>query len=156
MMAIALDEAKAAFEAGEVPVGAVVVADGKVIGRGRNRTLESGDPTQHAEMVALRDALAARPGRIPGTTLYVTLEPCAMCAGAILLARVDRVVYGCDDPKAGAARTLFTLLSDTRLNHRCQVEHGVLAVDCSELLSRFFRELRARGPRVRSANVPER
>jgi tRNA(adenine34) deaminase len=144
-MALALDEARLALADGEVPVGAVVVADGAVIGRGRNRVEATKDPTAHAEVVAIRQASAARGGRLEGAVLYATLEPCPMCAGAAVLARLDRVVYGCDDPKAGAVRSLYTVLSDSRLNHRCRVTGGVAAGASAELLSRFFRGLRDRG-----------
>ena len=143
-MAIALDEARRAIDAGEVPVGAVVVSGaGEVIGRGRNRVEELHDPTAHAEILAIREACARAGGRLAGAALYATMEPCPMCAGAAVLARLDRVVYGCDDPKAGAARSLYTVLSDPRLNHRCRVRPGVAAGECGDLLSRFFRSLRS-------------
>jgi len=143
-MALALDEARAAAGEGEVPVGAVVVSgDGELIGRGRNRTVASADPTAHAEVLAIRQAAATRGGRLVGATLYATLEPCPMCAGAAVLARVARVVWGCDDPKAGAGRSLYTLLSDPRLNHRCRVTGGVRGDEAAALLTAFFRKLRA-------------
>jgi len=143
-MGLALDEARAAASAGEVPVGAVVVArDGRVIGRGHNRVLALGDPTAHAECLAIREAAAATGGRLEGATLYVTLEPCPMCAGAAVLARLSRVVFGCDDPKSGAGRSLFTILCDPRLNHRCRVSHGVRAEEAAALLAEFFRALRS-------------
>ena len=139
----ALAAAVAAGEALEVPVGAVVVHDGVVIGVGANAREHSHDPTAHAEMTAIRTA-AKRVGgwRLVGTTLYVTQEPCPMCAGAIVNARIDRVVYGCDNPKAGAVRSLYRLLEDARLNHRVTVEGGVLADECAALLSGFFARLR--------------
>lgn len=142
-MRLALAEASAAQAEGEVPVGAVVVLDGNEIGRGHNRTLQDRDPSAHAEVVALRDA-ARRLGnhRLTGCHLYVTVEPCAMCAGAIVQARIARVVYGCDDPKAGAVRTLYQIADDPRLNHRAEIAGGVLAVECAELLRRFFQEKR--------------
>ena len=135
----------AAAEHEEVPVGAVLVRDGQIIGEGWNRTIGLHDPSAHAEMLALRDAgVRSRNYRLPDTTLYVTLEPCVMCAGAIVHARVGRVVYAADDPKTGAAGTVFdTLLSD-RHNHRVQVRHGLFASQSGELLRDFFR--RRRGP----------
>ena len=129
---------------GEVPVGAVLVRDGTAIGAGWNRPIASHDPTAHAEIGALRDA-AQRVGnyRLPGTTLYVTLEPCPMCAGAIVHARVARVVYGASDPRTGAAGSVFDLLpSDARFNHRTLCDGGVLAPECGELLREFFRARR--------------
>ena len=124
----ALALAETAASLGEVPVGALIVRDGAVIGEGHNLRQTSGDPTAHAEMNAIGKAAAAiGDWRLEETTLYVTLEPCPMCAGAIVNARIPAVVYGCDDPKAGAVRTLFTLLEDSRLNHRCDVVPGVLA-----------------------------
>ncbi len=143
MMLEALAEAEAAGRAGDVPVGAVVVVDGRILGRGGNRRERDRDPTAHAEMLALRQAAQAVGGwRLVGATLYVTQEPCPMCAGAIVHARVARVVYGCANPKAGAARTLYQLLEDPRLNHRAEVVPGVLEGPASELLKRFFAELR--------------
>lgn len=142
-MRAALDLATRAFEEGDVPVGAVVVLEGKIVGRGRNRVEAQGDPTLHAEVVAIRDALASVGlDGLRRATLYVTLEPCLQCAGAIILARIPRVVYGCDDPKAGAVRSLYTVLTDPRLNHRCSVTAGVLSEECSRLLSSFFEALR--------------
>lgn len=141
----ALVLARQAEAAGEVPVGALVVQGDEILGEGWNQPIRAGDPTAHAEIVALR-AAAARAGnyRLPGTTLYVTLEPCPMCAGAIVQARVARVVYGADDPRAGAARSCFRLLDAPVLNHRAEIVPGVLAEECGELLKRFFR-LRRRG-----------
>ena len=142
-MRLALARAAEAEAAGEVPVGAVVVMNGRVVGEGRNRTIADCDPTAHAEIVALRDA-ARRLGnyRLAGCDLYVTLEPCAMCAGALVQARVDRIVFGCDDPKAGAVKTLYQLAGDARLNHRAEVIGGILAEECAERLRAFFRERR--------------
>jgi tRNA(adenine34) deaminase len=135
----ALAEARAAHAAGEVPVGAVVVHDGRVIARGGNRTVRDRDATTHAEMLALRAAAAARgTWRLHGCTLYVTLEPCAMCAGAMVLARVERVVFGAWDPKAGMAGSVGDLLRHPRLNHRPEVRGGVLERECGALLSAFF------------------
>ena len=140
----ALTQAKRAAERNEVPVGAVVVFDDEVIGEGYNQPLGTHDPTAHAEIVALRDA-ARRLGnyRLVGTTLYVTLEPCLMCAGAIIQARVERVVFGAFDEKAGAVGSTANLLQSPLANHQCQVTAGVLGDECAELLDRFFTELRA-------------
>lgn len=144
-MAEALSLAEAAAEVGEVPVGAVVVLDGEIIGRGYNRRERDGDPTAHAEIIAIQEAARTLADwRLENTTLYVTLEPCAMCAGAIVNARIPVVVYGSADPKAGAVRTLFALLEDPRLNHRCEVHAGVLAERASRMLSGFFENLRAK------------
>ena len=139
-MRLALDEARAALESADVPVGAVVLdADGAVIGRGRNRREADRDPTAHAEVVALRQAAAHRgEWRLEGCTLLVTLEPCTMCAGAAVLARVDRVVFGAWDPKAGAVGSLWDVVRDRRLNHRPEVVAGVLAEEAGALLERFF------------------
>ena len=143
-MRLALGEAILAAQAEEVPVGAIVVdAQGHVIGTGRNRREVDRDPTGHAEIVALRAASTSLgTWRLHGATLYATLEPCPMCAGAVVNARIARVVYGCDDPKAGALRSLFTLGADARLNHRFEVVPGVLASECARLLSEFFAHLR--------------
>jgi tRNA(adenine34) deaminase len=138
-MRLALDEAREAEREGEVPVGAVITLEDRVIGAGSNRTLRDGDPTAHAEIVALRAAASAVANhRILGATLYVTIEPCAMCAGAIVQARLARVVYGADDPKGGAVRTCFAVLSDPRLNHRVEIVSGVLAEECASVLQTFF------------------
>ena len=144
-MQLALAEAKTAAEMGEVPVGAVIVVDGVVLGRGGNRRESAADPTAHAELIAIREAAKAVAGwRLVGATLYVTQEPCPMCAGAIINARIDRVVFGCDNPKAGAVRTLYRLLEDPRLNHRVIVEQSALAAECGALLTDFFVQLRKR------------
>ena len=145
----AMAEAELAKAAGEVPVGSVMVRAGEVISRGHNLRERSQDPTAHAELVALR-AAAARLGtfRLSELTCYVTLEPCPMCAGAMVNARIGRLVYGSDDPKAGAARTLYALGDDPRLNHRFALTSGVLATECSAQLSEFFAAIRRR-PRVR-------
>jgi tRNA(adenine34) deaminase len=141
----ALAEASVAAALGEVPVGAVVVVAGQTVGRGSNRREVDGDPTAHAEILALRAAARAVGGwRLVGASLYVTQEPCPMCAGAIVNARVERLIYGCENPKAGAVRTLFQLLEDPRLNHRVKVVPGVLAEEGGALLTRFFRALRER------------
>ena len=142
-MAHALALARGAEEAGEVPVGAVIVHAGAVLGEGANRTVRDADPTAHAEVVAIRRA-AERLGdwRLTESTLYVTLEPCAMCAGAIVLARIPRVVFAADDPKAGMGGSLDNLLQDARLNHRCEVVRGVEAGTSSAMLRAFFRARR--------------
>jgi tRNA(adenine34) deaminase len=147
-MRAALAQATAAGRGDDVPVGAVVVdATGEVIGRGHNLREATGDPTAHAEVVALRDAAAARgQWRLDGCTLVVTLEPCTMCAGALVLARVDRLVYGAADPKAGAVGSLWDVVRDRRLNHRPEVVPGVLAADCADLLNDFFRARRGADP----------
>ncbi len=139
----ALALAGRALDAGEVPVGAVVVKDGTVLGEGWNQPIGTHDPSAHAEMVALRAAAARlRNYRLSGATLYVTLEPCPMCAGAIVHARIARVVYGAADPNAGAAGTVFDILRSTKLNHTAEVQGGVLAQACGAYLKNFFRERR--------------
>ena len=142
-MADALAEARAGLEAGEVPVGAVVVVDGEIVARAHNAPIALADPTAHAEILALR-AAARRLGnyRLTGATLYATVEPCPMCCGAILHARVSRVVYGAADPKAGAVDSLYRLLDDPRLNHRVSTRGGVLAEDAARLLKAFFESKR--------------
>ena len=138
-MGEALALARAAGERGEVPVGAVVVLDGSIVGRGANAPIASRDPTAHAEIGALRDAAATVGNyRLPGATLYATIEPCAMCAGAILHARVARVVYGAADPKTGACGSVVDLFAEPRLNHHASVVRGVRADECGALLSAFF------------------
>jgi tRNA(adenine34) deaminase len=138
-MRLALREAARALEHEDVPIGAVVVQGGEVIGAGHNERELRSDPTAHAEMIALREAARALGSwRVLDSVMYVTLEPCAMCAGAIVLARLPRVVFGATDPKAGAAGSVFNILEEPRLNHRPQVESGLLAEDCAELLRSFF------------------
>ena len=145
-MRVALDEARAAGRAGDVPVGAVIVLDGtRELARGRNRREVDQDPTAHAEIVALRAAATVLAQWRVEATLYVTQEPCPMCAGALVNARVRRLVYGCPNPKAGAVTTLFQLVTDPRLNHRVEVVPGVLAVECAGELKQFFAALR-KGP----------
>jgi tRNA(adenine34) deaminase len=135
----ALDLARKAERAGEVPVGAVIVRDGRIIAEGANCPIGSRDPTAHAEMIALRAASAASDSyRLTGTTLYATLEPCAMCAGAMVHARVQRLVYGATDPRAGAAGSVFDIVRSAALNHRIDCTSGVLAEDCGTLLREFF------------------
>ena len=139
-MKIALEEARLAAEANEVPIGAVIVLDeGSILARAGNRTIRDCDPTAHAEIVVLREAARLLHNyRLAATTLYVTLEPCAMCAGAMVQARVPRLVYGADDPKGGAVRTFFNVLSHPRLNHRVEVTAGVLAEESATALQNFF------------------
>ena len=145
-MRLALAEATRALESRDVPVGAIAVLDDDIIGRGRNRREADHDPTSHAEMLALRQAASAIGSwRLDGVTLYCTLEPCAMCAGAMVLARLPRLVYAASDPKAGAAGSVMNITRHPRLNHRVQVVSGVLADEAAALLRRFFRELRAQG-----------
>ena len=135
----AMAEARGAAAAGEVPIGAVLVCDGKIVARSGNRTIRDVDPTAHAEMVVLREAARVLGNyRLAGTVLYVTIEPCSMCAGAMIQARVPRLVYGADDPKAGAVRSCFEVLSNARLNHQVDVTAGVLAGEASEILQAFF------------------
>ncbi|GGA58621.1 tRNA-specific adenosine deaminase [Edaphobacter acidisoli] len=139
----AIDEARAAEASAEVPVGAVIVHDGQIIGRGQNRVLRDADPTAHAEIVALRQAgLAQNNYRLSNCTLYVTLEPCAMCAGAILHARIDRLVYAASDPKAGACGSVLSVMNHPQLNHKVEVIPGLLAEECSAMLTDFFRARR--------------
>jgi len=145
-MRAALNEARAALEHDDVPVGAVVVKDDRVIARGHNQREQLKDPTAHAEMIALTSA-SAHVGhwRLDGCTIYVTLEPCPMCAGATVLARIPRLVYGAADPKAGACNSLYEIPTDARLNHRITVQRGVLADECAEMLREFFAKQRALG-----------
>jgi tRNA(adenine34) deaminase len=138
-MSRALELARQAQEAGEVPVGAVIVKDGIIIAEGSNRPISGNDPTAHAEIVAMRAAAnVVGSYRLLDSTIYVTLEPCAMCAGAMVHARVQRLVYGATDPRAGAAGSIFNIVQSTALNHRVAIESGVLADDCSKLLRDFF------------------
>ncbi|MBO8142377.1 MAG: nucleoside deaminase [Firmicutes bacterium] len=142
-MRAALEEARAAAALGEIPIGAVVVKDGQVLARGHNLRETERDPTAHAEVVAIRRAASSIGAwRLTGTTLYVTIEPCPMCAGALVLARIERLVYGAADPKAGACGTLYNLVQDPRLNHRLAVSGGVLEDECRDVLRGFFRGLR--------------
>jgi tRNA(Arg) A34 adenosine deaminase TadA len=139
----ALLEARRAAELGEVPVGAVLVADGEIVARAHNRRELDGDPLAHAEMLALAEAARVRGGwRLDGCTIYVTLEPCAMCAGALVNSRVERLVYGASDPKAGYCGSLGDIVRDSRLNHRLRVSVGVLEEECASLLREFFASLR--------------
>ena len=142
-MQAALAAATSAEDLGEVPVGAVVVYDGRIIGRGHNLRESSNDPTSHAEMIAIRQAATQlNSWRLLDCTLYVTLEPCVMCMGAIILARIPRLVYGCRDPRVGAVGSIYNLADDERFNHRVEVTEGILQQECSQQLSNFFRRLR--------------
>jgi tRNA(adenine34) deaminase len=139
-MRLAIEQAQLAAEAGEVPVGAVLVQDGQVISKAFNKPITNHDPSAHAEMLALREAaLVAENYRIPGSTLYVTLEPCAMCSGAMLHARINRVVYGAPDPKTGAAGSVLDLFSSKQINHQTSVEGGIMSEECGQLLRDFFK-----------------
>lgn len=141
----AIDEAKKAFYAGEIPVGAVIVREGKIIGRGRNRRSEDNSPLAHAEIAALHDAARViKNWRFDDCSVYVTLEPCVMCAGAIVQCRVGRIVYGARDPKAGAAGSLYNIPNDPRMYHRCEVISGVMKEDCAKLLRAFFEKKRTK------------
>ncbi len=143
-MQAALAEARLAAIGGEVPIGAVVVSDGAIIARGQNRVLRDGDPTAHAEIVALREAARALGNyRLNGCSLFVTLEPCAMCAGAMIHGRLDRLVFAAADPKAGACGSVLSVLNHPQLNHKMAVEQGILGEEAAELLRNFFRERRA-------------
>jgi tRNA(adenine34) deaminase len=145
-MKMAIEEAIKAREIGEVPIGAVIVRNGEVVGRGHNLRETKKDPTLHAEMIAIREASKVLGGwRLLGCTLYVTLEPCPMCAGAIVQGRIEQVVYGAPDPKAGCAGTLMNLLQESRFNHQVPVVAGVLQEECASLLKDFFRNLRKKG-----------
>ena len=136
----ALDQAKLAAMAGEVPVGAVLIRDGKIISRGFNQPISNSDPSAHAEMMALRAAAHIESNyRLPGTTLYVTLEPCIMCAGAMLHARVERVVFGAADPKTGAAGSVLNVFSEKQINHQTQFEGGIMSDECGQILRDFFK-----------------
>ena len=139
-MRMAIEQAQLAAQSGEVPVGAVLVKDGQVISKAFNKPITNHDPSAHAEMLALRGAaLAAENYRIPGSTLYVTLEPCAMCSGAMLHARIDRVVYGASDPKTGAAGSVLDIFASKQINHQTSVEGGIMSEECGQLLRDFFK-----------------
>jgi len=138
-MLAALDEARAAGTRDEVPVGAVVVVEGRIVARAGNRTIGDNDPCAHAEIIALREAAKVIGNyRLAGASLYVTIEPCAMCAGAMIQARIDRLVYGADDPKAGAVRSVFSILDSRRVNHQVDVTSGVLSAEAVAVLQKFF------------------
>ena len=143
-MGVALDEAQKAYRLGEVPIGAVVVRHGEIIGRGHNMREKWNDPTAHAEMIAIREACEQAGGwRLTESALYVTIEPCPMCAGAMVLARLPRLVYGARDPKGGAVDSLFDLVRREELNHRVEVTAGILEEECRAIMQKFFRELRS-------------
>ena len=142
-MKVAIEEAKAAAENGDVPIGCIIVHNGLIIGRAYNQREQLQDPTAHAEIIALTQAAAALESwRLTGCTMYVTLEPCPMCAGALVLSRIERLVYGCDYPKTGAVKSLYNIVQDKRLNHQIEVESGILTEDCSRLLQDFFKRRR--------------
>lgn len=142
-MQIALEAAKVAQANGDVPIGAVIVYQNQIIGKAYNQRQQLQDPTAHAEIIAITQAAAfLESWRLHDCTMYVTLEPCPMCAGALVLARMDRLVYGCDDPKTGAVKSLYNIVQDERLNHRLEVASGVLAEECSRLLQEFFQRRR--------------
>jgi len=143
LMAAALEQARLAATMDEVPVGCVIARGGEIISATHNRRMLDGDPVAHAEILAIRQA-AERIGdwRLEGCTMAVTLEPCCMCAGAIVLSRIERLIYGADDPKAGAVKTLYEICSDPRLNHRAEVISGVMSTECGEILTKFFRTKR--------------
>ena len=142
-MKIAIQQAQIAEENGDVPIGAVIVYKNQIIGKAYNQREQLNDPTAHAEIIALTQAASfLESWRLHDCTIYVTLEPCPMCAGALVLARMDRLVYGCDDPKTGACKSLYNIVQDQRLNHRLEVTSGILAADCSNLLQEFFQRRR--------------
>lgn len=144
----ALREARKALKFGDVPIGAAIVSDGKVIGRGYNQVEKKNDATAHAEIIAINSAIKKiRHKHLLDCTIYVTLEPCAMCSGAIVLARIPNLVYGAEDPKAGACGSLYSITDDKRLNHRCHITKGILGEECSDLIKKFFQELRS-GKRI--------
>jgi tRNA(adenine34) deaminase len=153
----ALDQARLAAASGEVPVGALVIKDGEIVGRGHNRNLLENDPTAHAEIVALRQA-AARLGnhRLAGCVMFATIEPCSMCAGALVHARIARLVYGASDPKAGAAGSVLQVLNHPLLNHKMEITAGVLAGKCSQILQDFFRRKRERSESAPESNTGQR
>jgi tRNA(adenine34) deaminase len=142
-MKLAIEQAQIAEENDDVPIGAIIVYENQIIGRAYNQREQIQDPTAHAEIIALTQAAAfLESWRLHGCTMYVTLEPCTMCAGALVLARIDRLVYGCDDPKTGAIKSLYNIVTDQRLNHIIDVTSGVLAEECSDHLQQFFRRRR--------------
>lgn len=153
----ALSEARKALASGEVPIGAVLVREGRIIGRGYNQVETSKDPTAHAEILAIREAAGQAGGwRIPDSTLYVTMEPCSMCAGAIVLARIGKLVIGAMDPKAGACGSLSNIPQDQRLNHFVEIETGILQEECSKIIKKFFQSLRARNKVQKSQTKPRK
>ena len=148
-MKVAIEAAKIAQDNGDVPIGAVIVYENQIIGKAYNQREQLNDPTAHAEIIALTQAAAFRQSwRLIGCTVYVTLEPCPMCAGALVLSRMDRLVYGCDDPKTGACKSLYNIVQDKRLNHRLEVTTGVLAEQCREQLQDFFQRRREENKQI--------
>jgi tRNA(adenine34) deaminase len=146
-MKLAIAQAQIAEENGDVPIGAIIVYENQIIGKACNQREQLQDPTAHAEIIALTQAAAfLESWRLHGCTMYVTLEPCPMCAGALVLARIDRLVYGCDDPKTGAVKSLYNIVTDERLNHTINVTCGVLVEECSQLLQNFFKQRRSNSP----------
>jgi len=144
-MRMAIEAARIAEDNGDVPIGAVIVYKNQIIGKAYNQREQLNDPTAHAEIIALTQAAAARQSwRLDGCTMYVTLEPCPMCAGALVLSRMDRLCYGCNDPKSGACGSLYNIVGDERLNHRLEVTAGVLAEECKEQLQNFFEQKRCK------------
>ena len=142
-MKLAIEQAQIAEENSDVPIGTVIVYKNQIIGKAYNQREQLQDPTAHAEIIALTQAAAfLESWRLHGCTMYVTLEPCPMCAGALVLARIDRLVYGCDDPKTGAVKSLYNIVNDERLNHTINVTSGILAEECSDLLQQFFQRRR--------------
>lgn len=152
-MRLAIEQAKIAQENGDVPIGAVIVHQSQIIGKAYNQREQLQDPTAHAEIIALTQAAAALENwHLNGCTMYVTLEPCPMCAGALVLARIERLVFGCSDPKTGACGSLYNIVQDERLNHRIEVTSGVLANECSELLQQFFQNRREENSQPKTNN----
>ena len=154
-MQLAIESAKIAEENGDVPIGAIIVHNDTIIAKAYNQREQLQDPTAHAEIIALTQAAAALENwHLNGCTIYVTLEPCPMCAGALVLSRMDRLVYGCDDPKTGACKSLYNIVQDDRLNHRLEVTSGVLADECSQILQEFFERRRAEDSKSKIDNPP--
>lgn len=151
-MTEALKEAQKAYDLGEIPIGAIIVKDDEIIARGHNLTETEKDPTAHAEMIAIREAAKKLGGwRLPGCTLYVTCEPCSMCAGAIVWARLEKVCIGTMDPKGGACGSVFNIVQEEKLNHKAELVTGIMEKECSEIMKSFFKELRRRGPKWKKA-----
>ena len=152
-MRVAIEAAKIAEDNGDVPIGAVIVYKNQIIGKAYNQREQLADPTAHAEIIALTQAAAALQNwHLNGCTMYVTLEPCPMCAGALVLSRMDRLVYGCDDPKTGACKSLYNIVQDERLNHRLEVTAGVSEKDCAQLLQNFFKKRRGQKAELYSSD----
>ncbi len=152
-MRTAIEAARIAQDNSDVPIGAVIVHDNQIIAKAYNQREQLADPTAHAEIIALTQAAAAMESRrLQGCIMYVTLEPCPMCAGALVLGQLDRLVYGCDDPKTGACKSLYNIVQDERLNHQLEVTAGVLAKECGELLQRFFEQRRTENNQLKTQN----